>query len=301
MDSARILKGSLDLEKIPASQKDGAIQNFLELLDTFRRYKSEVYKEEGFDSHMYSYGDASLLFYLSWGEALKLKAFEGISQNVFQMIGNALMQRPGLGQEISDADWKALPPFKCDIGITGTPNCSDSRQWHHRRNAVYATQQPAYAWRDDDDDYLPNRQFSNKILEEEVRKHQQQQDYATVLEELACEPLLVRFHQGVMRHKGPALASYIEEIGSKVCEANFYRYEEELSRAEQKVCNAPRKIFSMLNREGKRQYISLDFAHGMFEYINPLGDHVGEYRLTGDKNSGAEPDHGFRSGYHRKL
>lgn len=53
----------------------------------------------------------------------------------------------------------------------------------------------------------------------------------------------------------------------------------------------------MINRDGKRQYISLDFAHGMFEYIDSHGNHIGEYRLTGDFNSSAQTDHGFKSDF----
>lgn len=304
---ARLLDGSLELQDIPSEKRDGAIKDFLELLGCLREYDVNIRKEEGFDSRDYSYGRFAELFYKSWPQARELEPFRGVSQSVFQMIAPALMQYPKIGREIPADEWEQLGGFKCDFGLDicpqGKPSyCTQKAGWHRDRIGYYIVRQEDYDWKDDDDSFLPNKKFSDGMLEAEIAGFRKSPGDHSALDALKGEKLGVRFHKGVMgHHSGRTIAADIEEFGTRICEANFYRHEEELSKAEQRACGSRRKIFSMKNREGKRQYISLDFAHGMLEYISPLGDHIGEYRLTGDENFRAETDHGFKSGYHRKL
>lgn len=302
MDNSRILKGSLDIGLLAPADKDSGIRDFLDLIDCFRGNSVSVYKEEGFDSHQYPYGPPEVLFYLSWKDALASMEFDGISQSVFEMIAPSLMQYPGIGREITNQAWETTAEYKSDFGLDifrPVPKRYASRRndWHKNRAAYYMTEQPEFKWPGNADSYLPNKPYSDSILETEVERHKKIESYKEHLTKLDKEPLFVQFHQGVMAHKGVGLPAYIDEVGSKICEANFYRLEVELSKEERRLSHAPRKIYSMLNRDGKRQYISLDFAHGMFEYIDSHGNHVGEYRLTGDFNSSAQTDHGFKSDF----
>ena len=302
MDNSRILKGSLDIGLLAPADKDSGIRDFLDLIDCFRENSVSVYKEEGFDSHQYSYGSPEVLFYLSWKDALASMEFKGISQSVFEMIAPSLMQYPGIGREITNQAWETTAEYKSDFGLDifrPVPERYASRRndWHKNRAVYYMTEQPGFKWPGNADSYLPNKPYSDSILETEVERHKKMDDYSKHLAKLDKEPLFVQFHQGVMAHKGAGLPAYIDEVGSKICEANFYRLEVELSKEERRLSHAPRKIYSMLNRDGKRQYISLDFAHGMFEYLDSHGNHVGEYRLTGDFNSPAQPDHSFKSDF----
>ncbi|MDE6359694.1 MAG: hypothetical protein K2L39_00505 [Muribaculaceae bacterium] len=302
MDNSRILKGSLDIGRLAPADKDSGIIDFLDLIDCFRENSVSIYKEEGFDSHQYPYGPASILFYLPWKDALSSKEFDGISQSVFEMIASSLMQSPGIGREIKNKAWETTAEYKSDFGLDifrPAPGryASCRNDWHKNRAVYYMADQPGFKWPGNADSYLPNKPYSDSILEAEVERHKNMDGYSKHLANLDKKPLFVQFHQGVMAHKGASLQAYIEEVGSKICEANFYRHEVELSKEERRLSRATRKIYSMLNRDGKRQYISLDFAHGMFEYIDPLGNHIGEYRLTGDFNSPAQPDHGLKSDF----
>ena len=56
-----------------------------------------------------------------------------------------------------------------------------------------------------------------------------------------------------------------------------------------------RKIYSILNRNGKKQYISLDLRHGMMEFHDEKGTHLGEFRFTGVKNAEAESSHDLQA------
>ena len=48
-------------------------------------------------------------------------------------------------------------------------------------------------------------------------------------------------------------------------------------------------------KDGKKQYISLDFHKGMFEFHDEKGIHLGEYFFDGTRNKGAEESHNLRT------
>lgn len=306
MDSSRILKGSLDIGRLAPAKKDSCILDFLGMIDCFRKNHVSICKEKGFDSHEYPYGTAHILFYLPWSETHTNKELDGISQNVYQMMSSSLTQYPGIGREIEDSDWDKKDEYKADFGLAvfnPVPNryFTTSRDWHDGRANYYRSHQQEFEWPEISDLFLPNKSYSDSLLQSEIDRHRELAGYAQYIAELDGEPLHIRFHKGIMAHKGAGIAAYVEAIGTRICEANFYRHEAELSKAERALSHSPRKIFSMVNREGKRQFISLDFAHGMFEYIDPHGDHIGEYRLTGEFNSAAETDHGFKSDFKKYI
>jgi len=68
----------------------------------------------------------------------------------------------------------------------------------------------------------------------------------------------------------------------------------ELSNLERQYAKSLREIYSIMNKDSKLQFISIDFAHGMFEFHDENGEHQGEYRFDGSYNSPKQPDHSFK-------
>jgi hypothetical protein len=99
-----------------------------------------------------------------------------------------------------------------------------------------------------------------------------------------------------MRQQGPNLAAYTIEIGGKIAKSNYYEYDAQLSANETRAAgNSLRTIYKIIGNGGQLKYISLDHLHGMFEFHNFKGEHLGEFKFDGSFNSKAEPDHNFRT------
>lgn len=137
-----------------------------------------------------------------------------------------------------------------------------------------------------DDNFLPNKHYSNLILREELEKVKGRFDRSRYVD---------LFYEHVMKPKkaGGEKEGYIREIGTRLCQANYYTYDREVSdkNKERSGYGVLRVIFSIIGRQGKKQYISLDFEKGMFEYYDYLGRHMGEYRFDGSNNKRAERSH----------
>lgn len=299
MESARATIQGLELSSIPAIERNDRLLCFCNLVDFFHRTKVSVSKETGLDTHEFSYGDISVLLYGSWHDFTTKDSLKGISQSAYQAISVALMQHPSLGTEIKTEDWDKKDMPKTDFGIckivTHSGYVNDVFSWQLFRANYYADNQGEYSWNDTDDDFLPNRLLSDRILEQEIEKHGLSDEYHKLKQHNKAHALSIVFHDMVMRRKGPNLHAYTKKIGEDVCRANYYRYEAELSRRERDAANSFRSIFSTINRHGDKQYISLDFRHGMLEYHDCKGVHLGEYRFTGSPNSGAASSHNLQS------
>lgn len=280
-------------------ERNDRLLSFCNLVDFFHSTKVGVSKEAGLDSHEFSYGYLMDLLYGSWHDFSTKDSLKGISQSVYQAMSVALMQHPSLGSEISNDDWSKKNMPKTDFGIcktdTNTSYVNDVFSWQLFRANYYADNQGAYSWNDTDDDFLPNRLLSDRILEREIESQGLGDEYLRLKQNNKAHALAIVFHDMVMRRKGPNLHAYTKKIGEEVCRANYYRYEAELSKRERDATNSLRSIFSTINRRGDKQYISLDFRHGMLEYHDCKGVHLGEYRFTGSPNSGATSSHNLHS------
>ena len=67
-----------------------------------------------------------------------------------------------------------------------------------------------------------------------------------------------------------------------------------MSTNEQKDCGSLREIYVIM-KDGKNQYISLDFHKGMFEFHDEKGIHLGEYLFDGTPNEEAKKSHNLRT------
>lgn len=299
MESAQLLIDGLEISVVPEGERDERIVRFCELVDFFHKTNVGLVKEAGMDSHNFSFGTIWDFLCGSWNDFVTKQSFKGIQQTSHQMIASMLMRHPSLGKEITKDEWTKIDYPKTNYGlcdnVTEEEYVIDSLSWQKMRAGYYATHQTVYAWNKNDDPFLPNRVFSDKILEREIESHGYMEEYQK--EKLKCsyDALSVVFHDKVMRSKGSALAAYTEQIGKEICEANYYQYEAELSKKEQAEVNSLRRIYSMINRDGKKQYISLDFKHGMMEFHDEHGGHLGEFRFTGTQNSEPESSHNLRT------
>lgn len=156
--------------------------------------------------------------------------------------------------------------------------------WHNWRIKWMAHHPEDIKWTDDD--FLPNKHYSNLILREELEKVKGRYDSSRYVD---------LYYEHVMKPKkaGGEKEGYIRVIGTRLCEANYYTYDRVVSdkNKERYGYGVLRVIFSIIGRNGRKQYISLDFEKGMFEYYDYLGRHMGEYRFDGSNNKRAERSH----------
>lgn len=298
MESARLLIAGLETVSIPEEERDKRFVQFCELVDFFHETKVILSKESGLDTHTFSFGMMSDFLYGSWENIKNNVSLKGITQKTYQMMAPSLMQKPKLGKEITESDWDQKQHPKTSYGLlqltTATSYVTDIRSWQNTRAEYYANNQ-SYVWKEDDNEFLPNRLLSDKILFDEIEKHGFVKEFSASLKIDPQNALAIVFHDKVMKNKGGSLLTYTQEIGSKICEANYYKYEEELTKKERQRAKSKRRIYSIINRDGKKQYISLDFKHGMMEFHDEHGTHLGEFRFTGLKNAEAETSHDLKS------
>lgn len=91
------------------------------------------------------------------------------------------------------------------------------------------------------------------------------------------------------------MEAYASKIGGEICRYNYYTYEKELSNLERQYAKSLREIYSIVNRNGNLQFISIDFGHGMFESHDENGKHQGEFRFDGcTSNKGSSANHDLK-------
>lgn len=301
MENAQLLIEGLETKSIKKEERDGRYVHFCRLVAFFHETEVCLVKEEGLDTHNFSFGTVYDLLYGSWADFSKKDSLEGITQNSYQMVAPLLMQHPSLGTEIAASEWLKRGEPKASYGlcpgVMSEVYVTDTLTWQNARAKYYATHQTMYVWKEDDDSFLPNRLLSDKILEREIEKHGYMEAYEIEKskESLESDSLSVVFHEQVMKRKGETLEAYTAEIGQQICEANYYQYEAELTRKEQKKVNSLRRIYSLINRNGEKQYISLDFRHGMMEFHDAHGKHLGEFRFTGVQNAEEDSSHNLQT------
>ena len=102
------------------------------------------------------------------------------------------------------------------------------------------------------------------------------------IDRLDEKEVVSKFYSLIMDHKNESSEkiSYAKEIGSKICELNFYRHEKELEELnkdnQQKV-----KIYS-IKKDNKYQFLSIDKKHGRFEWCDEKGNHICEVMFDGE-------------------
>ena len=299
-----IIKG-MEVSAIPEDQRDKSVNELAELVSYAHKENDKCCMEKGMSNHEFKYGNFFLDFvYAEWNRLCKKDEFKGIQQKTLQLLQNICSDKPSLGKEISPEEFDSyeMPSAKSGLNIPGIDikeyiyNYPD---WKKKKLAYLQLHQDKIDWKKTENNFLPFRSFSDGILLEEIKKHGMEKELKNN-EATDSHAIANIFYEKIMRTKGNALFVYAREIGEKICFANAYVYDINLSKAEFKATGQNRYIYRLLNSDNERQYISIDTRHGMFEFHNENGDHLGEYRFNGEFNSGAESDHSLKSIRKRK-
>ena len=253
--------------------------------------------------HQFSYGDFySGLLYRAWPDFHADKVLASISQKTHQLI-QSFSQSIMLTPLASDADFLQEKEPRAHTGYCNPQNYGDFvgcltawEEWHRQ---WYTSHPQEIDWSAATNDWLPRqdlileilkRELHAKFVEEGLRPEEAKQKVNAI----ADGNIIHEFHDKVMGHKGDALEGYASQIGGEICRCNYYTFEKELSSMEHQNAGSLREIYSIVNKDGKEQFISIDFGHGMFEFHDENGDHKGEHRFDGSPNSGIEADHGLK-------
>lgn len=275
----------------PNHSADEALMQFIELLIALKEYKHITLQwklEEGLDCKEFKFG----YFHndLLYGKFEKLRSW-GISQKTHELLSNVLMQEPRLGEKISNSDWDNIASCKIDYGLQNDSNenyCTCEKEWQTERIKFYAANPDKIDW--SQDEWFPNKEWSERLLKEFIN------DRTTSLEGASSNSNNVENQaHDKLRRMGAEFQAKISALGADLCLGNFYFEEKKLSKKERKLCGGSRRRIFSITKKSKKQYISLDFAHGMFEYHNSSGEHLGEYGFLGRKNSDADKSHNLKS------
>ncbi|MGB1241987.1 MAG: hypothetical protein ACPG49_05670 [Chitinophagales bacterium] len=86
------------------------------------------------------------------------------------------------------------------------------------------------------------------------------------------------------------------EIAREIARRNYYKENTELSSQEQQLKSSFRTIFE-IEKEGRKQYLSLDYENGLFELCNENGKHIGaiNYLDSDEMKEKSKDDHSIAS------
>lgn len=318
MGNILLTQEGLETSTIEERSRNESLLNFYMMLDEALKAGDSCFITEVATQYQYSYGEYFPKFlHLSWNEFRQIESLKGITQQVYEYITTSFQYRftpKSLKEE--EFEQQTLPRGRGGFEHSDSTSdflCNVPRweEWHCK----YLTEHPDEIRWDENSSFIPNVEAVYKILKEEVlnyikREYEKriseakipEQEIEKIWSELCDEKkisscqkmerkIVLSFHRVVMTSLSKKdLIAYCKEIGEKVCQANYYKYEPKLSSCEEKDCGSPRKIYSIV-KAGKKQYISLDFHKGMFEFHDEYGIHLGEYLFDGTKNKDAEESH----------
>lgn len=318
MGSILITQEGIETSTIDEDKRDESLFNFYMMLGEALKEGDSCFMTEATYGHKYSYGDYYPAFTLfSWDEFQQIESLKGINQSTYNYITNnfhVIFPKKIRNQE--EFERENMPKGEggfehSDSSKDFLCNISNWEKWHRD----YLTANPKeIQWKSNS--HLSNIEVVYKILKEEIlkyieRKHiecinqanDKKQEIERIWDKLFADKkyhkkqncIALVFHNIVMPsfdHKDRT--AYCKEIGGRICQANYYRYEANLSSKEQENCRSLRYIYSIV-KNGEKQYISLDFHKGMFEFHDEKGIHLGEYLFDGTPNGQAQKSHNLRT------
>lgn len=303
------VKGSLlvtaegmEISRIAADSQDKVVGDFFSMKTEAERRHDRFYALPDLYTHQFSYGDFYMGFmYRSWPDFHANGALANIKQNTFQLI-QSFSQCPMLTNVASEDDFEHKELPHAHSGICNpqafTDYVGDLDAWEEWHKQWYTAHPEEIDWSDAANDWLPRQDLIMAILRRELLvKFMETNTLEKAKEKVAAIAdvnVVHEFHSRVMGHQGNNLEGYASDIGGKICRCNYYSYEAELSDLERQYAKSMREIYSILNKEGRRQFISIDFGHGMFEFHDENGEHQGEYRFDGSYNANSEASHNFK-------
>lgn len=292
--SLLILPKSLETSNIPEQQRDKVIVDFFEMKTVAERNNDRFYTLVDLYSCKFSYGPFYPGFInMSWEQFSTIASLKGISQNTYQVM-NTFWPQVDFKPLDSPCSFQKKEEPRAFSGFFNFAMLKDFvnniPNWELWHRAWYLSHQQKIDWTCVQNDWFPRPDLVKIILRREL-VNTVGLEAANKISESNLEN---SFHDLVMKKKGHEIAAYSGQIGEEICIRNYYKFEPELSSLEQQRANSLRKIFSIINRYGCMQFISIDFKHGMLEFHNDKGDHLGEFRFAGTQNSGPEVDHSLK-------
>ena len=322
MGNILITQEGVETNTIKEDCRNYSLYNFYTMLnDALTKGDSCFMTQEAYQ-HKYSYGEFFPAFVnLTWEEFQKQESLKGIDFNTYNYITNNFkLHYPKQIESEKEFEQKSNPIGKGGFEHTDSPDdflCNLLRweNWHIN----HLTNHPEDIKWDDNSPFIPNKNGVYKILNDEIltyirEKYEDRinkgQEVKDICKELFADKeyhinednsnrikenaKALFFHSVVMASKAKELRiAYCKEIGKRVCQVNYYQYNAKLSTKEKLACGSSRQIYSIV-KDGREQYISLDFHKGMFEFHDEQGTHLGEYFFDGTMNKNAEESHNLR-------
>lgn len=298
-----LTENGLETSHIPEKDRERIVLDFFNMKFNAERKKDCFYAISSVFSHNFSYGKFYPNFInMTWNEFKSHDSLKGIGQRVFDLM-HSFCQNPNV-RNLDDE--KAFMQKEEPRAYTGYCNPTDYsefvnnielwEEWHRKWFSMHPLD---IDWSNFTSDWLPRQDLIMEILKcelllkfkEEGLTEEEAKRKLSLIEE--CD-MVHEFHEQVMKHKGEELESYASKIGGKICRCNYYTYEKDLSDLEKQHANSLRQIYSIVNKNGAFQFISIDFKHGMFEFHDEGGTHQGEYRFDGSFNSDPESNHNLK-------
>ena len=312
MGSILLTQEGAEIKLVARKNREAVIRAHLDMYDAAVRLNDSFYMTESAYSHKYSYGDYYPSFVnMSWDEFHANKILSPISFNTYEALVNSMQFRwPNGVADEAEFMQKNEPR---GIGGFKYPKCPsdflyDKEKWSQWHCDYYRTHPLDIEW-PENSPFLPHLVAVYEIIENEIKcnlkldevnnhfSHAEYHEDGDVTKPLKKDANVLLFHNVVMRQNpnGRGLEGYCIKIGGSICLANYYTYEEELSNLERIAARGSlRKIFS-IEKNGVKQYISLDFHKGMFEFHDGHGTHLGEYWFNGHCNAGPQEDHNLKT------
>lgn len=293
----------LETAHIPEAEREDAVVGFYAMKSLAERHHDRFYALASIYAHAFSYGSFYPNFYnLTWADFQSCKSLKGIGQRAYDLM-QSFCQNPntitlndviafiGKDEPRAYTGYSNPKPFSVFVG--------DRAAWETWHREWYTAHPSEIDWSKAANDWLPRKDLTLEILKREllskiVEDGLMQEEARMIVSAIADGNVAHEFHDRVMKHKGDALEGYASQIGGEICRSNYYTYEAVLSDMERQYAKSLREVYSIVNKNGYRQFISIDFGHGMFEFHNEKGEHQGEYRFDGSFNSPIEFDHNLK-------
>lgn len=317
MGALFIVNSSFELSDVEDNVRGYLLESFCEAFSEANNNGDIFVGTEDFFTAAYSFGTlCEHLIYADWDSVSKSPHLKGVTSTVHNLIYTTLMPLPSIIR-ILDSSNGFIENFNLtNYGYAGLkinkgpkPFIWSKETWEIWQRQWLIHHQNEIVWKEGMDDFLPNFKKSNKILKREFEKGirlRLERDGKNVEQEKLINEIKaillthkdsvnVAFYEEVVKKQGDQLEAYVQEIGGEIMAVNFYAFDEQLSRNEQRASGSFRRIFKLLNKAGRLQYISLDHRHGMFEYHNETGEHLGEKRFDGTPNKPADVSHNLKT------
>lgn len=312
------VKGSLlvtvdgmEVANIEESQRDKAIRDFYEMKFHAERCHDCFYALSDLFSHTFSFGNFYTGFlFKSWPAFHADRTLSCISQNTYQLIlsFSQCLKLPSLESE--EAFQEKEKPL-AHSGYSNPQNYHDfvscKKDWEEWHKRWYTAHPQDIDWSSASNSLFPRQDLIRDILRREILlkfcESCSRDEALLKLNEIKDDEVANVFHEQVMKHQGDRIEGYAFGIGEEICLSNYYSYEPELSDMERQFAKSMRAVYSLINKNGVIQFVSIDFKHGMFEFHDENGTHIGEFRFDGTYNSTPEKDHSLKciDEWRRKL